>query len=183
MYYIDPLGYYRIIFTTENVEQLKSFFGENSPFRTVRATIGKITFSLINNNQVRLNKVQNIISRLVFVPYNTNIKLQLITSQENSMIQLCCYIQQNMTWKSFLVQISRPNYIESSLWLGQEPVPEGDRGFRVDFLVDGKSFSQIQARGRQLPLRGTGPLIAFQVVHDPYIFDINRLIEMTRIFS
>lgn len=103
-----------------------------------------------------------------------NIKLQLITLPENLMISLRCYINQPSDFDTFLRLMGGPNNVNSSFWIGRDPEEENQR-YRVDFQVDAKSYTQIQARNHELLWRGRGVPIEIEVIENPYLRDIEQL--------
>lgn len=173
-YFIHPFGYYRVIFTPKNLDQLdelvvgfKQFIGS--------LNLGKMEFAIPSNNAELRNQipqVHNRILQLAFFPHETNIKLQLITLSENLMISLRCYINERSDTHTFLRQMGGINYVSASFWTGRDPEEENQR-YRIDFQVDAKSYTQIQARNHQLLWKGVP--ITIEVINNPYLRDIEQL--------
>lgn len=88
------------------------------------------------------------------------------------MISLRCYINERSDTHTFLIQMGEKNYVNASFWTVRDPEEENQR-YRVDFQVDAKSYTQIQARNHQLPWKGVP--ITIEVINNPYLRDIEQL--------
>lgn len=174
---MHPFGYFLNIFNHRNLGQLETLLGDLfSLISDLRTEQGKILVRFDENTIENRNAIKDELQKLAFTQVNNNIQFPLIILSTNYRIKVSCVVLTNPDWDRFVIQISHRNRISASLWtyVGIEDVfVGGQRGSKLTFNVDARSFTKIQENNFELVYDANH--VTITVVDNPYADDIDQV--------